>query len=283
MYTCGTTWRPWPDDSRGRTVHDHHMNRTLPLSEHAAPTAVQVPQYSARGILAIWAAATLPMAALAWIVAPRLATPRVDDAEWAKALLRSLTAGLVWQFLVVVAVVSWEQRTLRWSTFRDALWLRPPRRPDGRRMGRGWWVLLPLSLAFFAESMIPSPAHPASRDLAGFLDSDVGASFFSGNWTWFAVVLVLLVFNTVLGEELLFRGVLLPRLNGAFGRFDWLVNGVLFAAYHVHTPWVMPAALLDSVILSLPSKRYRSAWIGISVHSLQSLVIAVVVLVLVLS
>jgi hypothetical protein len=32
---------------------------------------------------------------------------------------------------------------------------------------------------------------------------------------------VLWVFNTVLGEEL-FRGFLLPRMNGAFGRGDWL-------------------------------------------------------------
>ena len=38
------------------------------------------------------------------------------------------------------------------------------------------------------------------------------------------------VFNTVLGEELLFRGLLLPRMNGVFGRRDWLANGVLFAA-----------------------------------------------------
>jgi membrane protease YdiL (CAAX protease family) len=54
------------------------------------------------------------------------------------------------------------------------------------------------------------------------------------------------VFNTVLGEELLFRGLLLPRMNGAFRRRDWLANGVLFAAYHLHMPWVMPATLADS-------------------------------------
>jgi membrane protease YdiL (CAAX protease family) len=39
---------------------------------------------------------------------------------------------------------------------------------------------------------------------------------------------VLAVFNTVLGEELLFRGLLLPRMNGVFGERDWLANGVLF-------------------------------------------------------
>jgi membrane protease YdiL (CAAX protease family) len=36
------------------------------------------------------------------------------------------------------------------------------------------------------------------------------------------------LFNTVLGEELLFRG-LLPRIQGAFGLWDWVANGLLFA------------------------------------------------------
>jgi membrane protease YdiL (CAAX protease family) len=78
------------------------------------------------------------------------------------------------------------------------------------------------------------------------------------------------VFNTVLGEELLFRGFLLPRMKGVFGRRDWVANGVLFAVYHLHVPWVIPAGLLDTFILAGPSKRYRSALIGIAVHSAQS-------------
>ncbi|MBC7995876.1 MAG: CPBP family intramembrane metalloprotease [Rhizobacter sp.] len=74
-------------------------------------------------------------------------------------------------------------------------------------------------------------------------------------------------FNTVLGEELLFRGLLLPRMNRAFGKTDWSVNGVLFALYHLHMPWVIPAAVLDSLWFAWPSKYYRSTWIGIVVHS----------------
>jgi membrane protease YdiL (CAAX protease family) len=89
------------------------------------------------------------------------------------------------------------------------------------------------------------------------------------------------LFNSVLGEELLFRGFLLPRMNGAFGRGDWLANGVLFAGYHLHVPWVIPAGLLDTFILAYPSKRYRSALIGIAVHSAQSVVFAVLVLTIV--
>ena len=66
------------------------------------------------------------------------------------------------------------------------------------------------------------------------------------------------------------------------GRRDWVANGVFFAAYHLHTPWVIPTTLLDTFILSYPSKRYRSALIGIAVHSAQSIVVLGLVLALVL-
>jgi hypothetical protein len=62
--------------------------------------------------------------------------------------------------------------------------------------------------------------RPSTRDFAEFLDSDRGEEFFRGEWGWFAVIVVLAVFNTVLGEELLFRGLLLPRMRGVFGRGD---------------------------------------------------------------
>jgi membrane protease YdiL (CAAX protease family) len=95
---------------------------------------------------------------------------------------------------------------------------------------------------------------------------------FAGSWGWFAVAVVMFLFNTVLGEELLFRGLLLPRMHGAFGDRDWVANGGLFAAYHLHVPWAIPTALLDTFILSYPTKRFRSARIGIAVHSAQSVV-----------
>jgi membrane protease YdiL (CAAX protease family) len=89
--------------------------------------------------------------------------------------------------------------------------------------------------------------------------------------------------GTVLGEELLFRGLLLPRMRDAFGRGDWVANGVLFAVYHLHQPWDIPITLVDIIALSYPSRRFQSAWMGIIVHSTQSVVILIVVLTLVLA
>jgi membrane protease YdiL (CAAX protease family) len=92
----------------------------------------------------------------------------------------------------------------------------------------------------------------------------------------------MMIFNTALGEELLFRGLLLPRMRRAFGRWDWVANGVLFGLYHLHLPWSIPANLLDTFILSYPARRYRSALIAIIVHSAQTVVFTGLILALVL-
>lgn len=266
------------------------MDVSLPLAEVARPRAdtvvskATIPQYQVHGIFAVWAVAALPMAVLAWIVAPALAQrlSGQGDVPMVKALSLSLAGGLIWQFVLVAVLVGREQGTLRWSTVRDSLWLRSPRSPrSGRVGGEVWLILVPLIIVFAVEGLIPSPAFPANRDLGAFLGSQVGQDFLRGNWAFFAVLVVLWLFNTVLGEELLFRGFLLPRMNGAFGRGDWVANGVLFATYHLHMPWRIPAALLDMFVLAYPTKRYRSAWIGIAVHSAQSVFFAVIVLTLV--
>ena len=272
-----------------KTVLAH--DRVVPLSEDAAskspdpavPAERELPQLRLGAIAAVWAAAALPMALLAWVLAPAIADHLSGPSALSRALIVTLTAGLVWQFVLVLGLVRREQGTLRWSVLRDALWLRAPRAPGtGRRGGRPWLVLLPLVVLFAAEELVPVLSHPASRDLADFIGSHAGHTLLAGSWGWFAILAALFLFNTVLGEELLFRGYLLPRMKGVFGRRDWLANGVLFAVYHLHEPWVIPAPLLIPVE-AYGSKRYRSALVGIAVHSVQSVFFLVFVLPVVLN
>jgi membrane protease YdiL (CAAX protease family) len=247
--------------------------------------AVEIPQYTRRQILSIWACAAVPMAALSWLVAPALQGLFSGDANvpLAKSLFVCLTLGLVWQFVMVALLVRNEQGNLHWSTVREALWLRAPRSPrSGRRGGWTWLLVVPLVVLLAAEELIPKLGVPADRDFGLLLGSDVGQAFLHGSWGWYALLVAMWVFNTVLGEELLFRGLLLPRMNGAFGSRDWLANGVLFAVYHLHVPWaILPALAVDTFIIAYPSKRYQSAWIGIVVHSAQSVFLAIIVLTLV--
>ena len=94
---------------------------TIAAPPPAQPTAArssgrsQLPQYSLRQILSIWAAAALPMALLAWVAAPLLADHLSGPGALSRALIMTLTAGLVWQFLLVIALVAREQGSLRWS------------------------------------------------------------------------------------------------------------------------------------------------------------------------
>jgi hypothetical protein len=68
-------------------------------------------------------------------------------------------------------------------------------------------------------------------------------------------------------------------MEGVFGRWTWLANGVLFGAYHVHQPWSMLAnAVSGAVFLAFPSWRFRSTWMGVVVHSVQSVYFAFVIL-----
>jgi uncharacterized protein len=242
-----------------------------------------VRQYSLAQILAVWAAAAIPMGVLAWVVAPWLRDQLGGEDPFAEALLICITVGLIWQFVLVLILLKRELGGLQWSRMREALWLLPPRDPkSGRVGGRVWWWVLLFILIFAIEAVLPAIPGPSVRDFADFLDSDRGEDFFSGAWVWFAVIVVLVVFNTVLGEELLFRGLLLPRMRGAFGGWDWVANGTLFAVYHLHQPWDIPVSLVDIFALAYPSRRFQSAWMGIIVHSTQSVVVIGVVLALVL-
>src|ERR671915_1524097 len=167
------------------------MNVSLPLTQPRsradAAVAVEIPQYSRRAIFAIWAAAALPMAAAAWLVTPLLADRFGGDGivPMAKALYLSLTVALVWQFVLVAVLVRREQGTLRWSTVREALWLRSPRSPrSGRVGGRVWLILIPLVVGFALHEVLHIPA-PLDRNFGEFMQSDVGKAMFDGSWGWF--------------------------------------------------------------------------------------------------
>jgi membrane protease YdiL (CAAX protease family) len=260
--------------------------------------ALAAGQYSLAEIMTIWAAAAIPMAVLGWVVAPAVGDSidfGVGEANreiFARAVF--LTLGLIWQFGLVLILVRREEGNLRWSTIRRRCWLNTPRDPrTGRSRPRLWWWLVPLILGVAVLQFIPLQAaweaifpfldEPAKYSFAELLDSEERKQALEGAWQLVALFAVLGIFNTFLGEELLFRGVLLPKMGGVFGRRDWIANGVLFGFYHLHQPWSIFSSLIDGIFLyAWPSRRFRSAWMGIVVHSMQTVVFIVIALGLVL-
>jgi membrane protease YdiL (CAAX protease family) len=258
------------------------------------PAAEALPQYHLGQILAIWAAAALPMAALGWWVTPALGR---GASQPGLVRLAVLTAGLVWQFVLVVYLLYRETGRLSWGTFSQRLWLNGPRSPQtGEGRSRLWWWLIPVVGLTAAYQMLatgiveklwvglfPFLAEPEGWSLSAAFASPQFRAGLVGNWGVLALYVVNAVFNTVLGEELLFRGVLLPRMAGVFRKWDWVANGLLFGLYHLHQPWGILSSALDGLLLyALPSRRFRSAWFGVIAHSGQSVLFTVLILLLVL-
>src|SRR4029079_13103247 len=79
-------------------------------------------RYSLLHVVAIWAAAALPMGILGWIVAPALA-PDITSSPVAAVLIRygALTLGLIWMFVLSLILVYREEGDVRWATLRRHL------------------------------------------------------------------------------------------------------------------------------------------------------------------
>ena len=254
-------------------------------------------QYSLAKILGLWIAAAAPMGILAFVVYPAL-VPDFESDPIGAAFTRVglIIVGLIWQVVLSMIIVYREEGDLRWATIRRRLWLNTPRDPQTGEPRRKLWLwLIPLLILFFASfpiapllgrlwvSVFPFFAMPASANLDALLRAPEIAAQLAGNWLFFGLFLVMAVFN-ILGEEFFFRGVLLPKMEGVFGKWDWVVNGVLWGGYHWHQPWMIPSAALvvGPLLFVFPTRRFRSTWMSIIVHSAQFLLLIPMILAVVL-
>jgi membrane protease YdiL (CAAX protease family) len=190
-------------------------------------------QYSLAKILGIWALAAVPMGILGWIALPLLASDSGSDAlGFGVTRLVLLTLGLVWLFVLSMIIVRREEGDLRWATVKRRLRLNTPRQPaTGEPRARLWLWVVPFLVAVALVdivlntplknawvSVFPFLAEPAGYSLDEIFGSQEILGRLEGAWWFLALFLVQAIFNTILGEELLFRGVLLPKMEGVFGR-----------------------------------------------------------------
>jgi CAAX protease family protein len=264
---------------------------------HSTPSTRQSAQYSLAGILGLWALAAAPMGILGWIVFPRLAPDFASDPLGAGVTrLALLTLGLVWLFVLSMIIVRREEGDLRWATVKRRLRLNAPLEPTtGKPRLRLWLWVVPFLIAIAVvelvlssplenawTSLFPFLAEPAGYSAAAIFQSQEILARLEGAWWFLALFVFQAAFNTILGEEFFFRGILLPKMEATFGRRSWIANSILFGLYHVHQPWVIPNAILTGLLYTYPAHRYRSTWMSIILHSSESVYFAFLVLGIVL-
>ena len=251
-------------------------------------------QYTLWQMLGVWLAGGAPLWILAWLVYPALrqGLPAMEAGQlWMKLVI----VGLVWQFVLSMLILHREEGNIRISTIRRRFWLNNPISPrTGRKDNRLWWLLIPLMLLIVAlelgvapflngiwTNVFPFLAEPPSRSLDALFAPELRARWI-GAWDFFALFVIVSLFNNFLSEEFLFRGVLLPKMKGRFGKWDWAANGVFFGLYHLHMPWGIPGNILFGALLAFIARRYRSNWFPIVLHNGQAFYFGFLILGLVL-
>lgn len=244
-----------------------------------------VTQYSLEKILLIWLLVTLPNFIVMWIVVPGL-IPHVNMNSgilfWTLIIV-----CLMWQFLVSLWLLRKEVVPFNWINIKQRLWVNKPIDPTTGKertilflwlipclLGSG---LITMLLSGFLDDWIvtlwPAVKMPPYADISRLI-----VPAFKGKWWLLGYAVLHCIYNYILGEELLFRGILLPRMSGVFGKWDWVANSVLFGFYHLHKPWMIPSILAGSVFYAWPTRRLKCIWMSIIVHGVEGVFVFLTVI-----
>jgi hypothetical protein len=236
----------------------------------AYPTSYEQGQYTLWQILGIWASTIVPMALSYWVIVPLLLS-RGNTYPFTYLFL--MTIGMIWQGVLAYILLRREVKPFTWQGVKDRLWLYTPSNP--RTGVRSKWLFLwtipfiALSQAGFEKlgwlndlwvKVFPFLVQHPYSDIHNLAGPAVG------QWWLLGLFAVELTFNYLLGEELIFRGILLPKMNGVFGKWDWLANHLLFVTYHLHMAWNTPSRLILDMLYPWPTKQFKSYWMGAIIH-----------------
>jgi membrane protease YdiL (CAAX protease family) len=134
----------------------------------------------------------------------------------------------------------------------------------------GYSLTSPLGKAVVASGWLPLPASlPALIDprialTRAALDQMAGGTM-RGNWE-VAVLYVVMLFFNIVGEELWWRGYILPRQELNHGKWTWLLHGCLWTLFHSFKYWDMLGLLPVCLIIAFAAQRMKNNWPAFIAH-----------------
>ncbi|MBV7331298.1 CPBP family intramembrane metalloprotease [Chloroflexi bacterium TSY] len=134
-----------------------------------------------------------------------------------------------------------------------------------------WTIPILNNIPFFAP---PEIVPEIFKDPYETLAQGRGNATFMGvpltpvNW-WLLPFWLIWVIGGVLGEELVWRGYVLPRQQATYGRWAWLVNGLLWnVPFHWYTLSNVLSDMPLYLILPFFAQRVRNTWFAIIIHAI---------------
>ncbi len=94
-----------------------------------------------------------------------------------------------------------------------------------------------------------------------------------GNYLVVIIMAICLLLN-ILAEEIYFRAWLLPKMQN-FGKWSWVLNGFLFAAYHTFQLWLFPVIFIVSLATTLTVYITKSILPAFAMHIIANFLLGI--------
>lgn len=199
----------------------------------------------------------------------------------------TLTGPVMLLFLSAFAALKLEGYTLTFKTVKTRFRLNPLTRTEWK-----WAIFLSivmLSGNIFLQStqfwLIDQLALPIPDYLPSTLDPRVNVSGIPPEFSSETVVSIILfqvlfIFFNILGEELWWRGYILPRQELKHGKSTWLIHGMLWTLFHSFWWWNLIMLLPGALAAAFVAQKLKNTTVVIVAHLLINTIGGVVVLLL---
>jgi membrane protease YdiL (CAAX protease family) len=255
-----------------------------------SPARVDISQLGVGAIVLMFAWPAIWYTLLIYV----LGRPFIPDGgttpTWLRMLILILGTGA--ELVAGMVLLRREGYNLAIAALRDRIRLRWPK---GRR---AWGVAVIVFMLGMGFSMAMEPVNRALASVPGFappewwgaasnptIKVNSAADMFPdvnlvGNYLFVLLYFVTGLVLNVFGEEIYYRGYLLPRMRGAFGRWDWVANGVLFTLKHVYQRWVWPGILVGGLSFAFAAGPLGSLPLAMVYHWAGNFLINIIFLVM---
>ncbi len=260
-------------------------NTHTPLTPQVEP-----PQFKLGTILLMFAWPAAWYTFLIYVIGRQFIPAGGTTPTWLLLLVTVLGSGA--ELAAGLLLLRREGYRLSIAALRDRLRLRWP------KGWKAWTVVVIVFILCLSISMAMGPVNRMLASVPGFtppawwpaasnpaIQVSRAADVFPdvhlpGNFLFVLLYFVIgLVFN-IFGEEIYYRGVLLPRMRGVFGRWDWVANGVLFTLKHIYQRWLYPGILLGGLGFAFAAGPLGSLPLAMVYHWLGNFLLPLVLLIM---
>lgn len=154
---------------------------------------------------------------------------------------------------VAIGILRREGEKITWNYLKERLGIRWP-----KAALKEWLTVLGIVTAAFVFTMLLMPLetevarnlpppqwmpdHPL-KEIESIRDAFPDVNLLGNFGFIFLNFFVVNLIFTTFGEELYYRAVLLPKMRGVFGKYDFIANGIGFTLKHAYFYWRFPMIL----------------------------------------